>query len=143
MSNRCILVIYTSWPWFIYYQERINKIAPPQEIYDITYAMTHYITQWHVPLMPSHLVVVVLRGAARVKLEVEVPGPWEGHCLLELVVVPDGVDGLHQPTQGPGRGDLDGGQLARAAVEESTCLGQKRGGGESYQKKHFTFVLYL
>ena len=91
--------------------------------------LTLRILSRYTPLLPSHLVVVVLRGAARVELEVEVSGSREGHRLLELVVVPDGVDGLHQPTQGPGGGDLDGGQLARAAVEESTCLGQ-RGGGE-------------
>ena len=49
----------------------------------------------------SDFVIIILGGAARIKLEVQVTCPRKGHCLLELVVVSHRMDGLHDPSSGP------------------------------------------
>lgn len=73
--------------------------------------LTHLGGRGGVSGIDYHLVIVVLRGAARVELQVEVLGSGEGDSFFELVVVSYGVDCLHETAGGPGGRDLDVGEL--------------------------------
>ena len=74
--------------------------------------LTHFGGRGGVSSVDYHLVVVVLGGAARVELQVEVLGSREGDGLFELVVVSDRVDCLHEAAGGPGGRDLNAGELS-------------------------------
>ena len=96
----------------------------------------HFGRRGRVPRVHRHLVVVVLRRAARIELQVEVPGPGEGDSLLESEVVSDGVDGLHRPPRGPGSRDTDVGELSRTAIEKPTQLRERERGGNEMPTAH-------
>ena len=96
----------------------------------VSSVLSHLDAGRRVSRVHHNLVVVVLRGAAQIELEVEVPGAGEADGLFEFVVVPDRVDGLHHSAGSPRSRDLDSRELARVAVQEATELGGGgRGGG--------------
>ncbi len=67
----------------------------------------HFETGGGIPGKNLDFVVVILRGTARVKLEVEVARSRKGDSLCKLVVVPDRMDGLYGTPSGPGRRHSD------------------------------------
>lgn len=72
-----------------------------------------------IPSIHDDLVIVVLRWTAGIKLEIEVLGSWERDGLLELVVVSDRMDCLHQPSCGPWSWDL---YTTATRVQQTTRL---------------------
>ena len=58
----------------------------------------------------SHLIIVILRSAARVEAEVEAASARNVHSLLKLVVVAHWVDCLHRLASRPGSRDLEAGE---------------------------------
>lgn len=121
-SKNLLTYVYSFYLYDVFGPSFPQNTATAEAV-SVASVLCHLWGRRSVPGVHDDLVVVVLRRAARVKLEVEVTCSGEGNGLLELVVVSDGMDGLEGPPSGPGTGNLDARELSRASVEETAQLG--------------------
>ena len=123
MCNACILAEQCQlthsdkvlWPSF-------TKHTPTAEAVSVASIFCNLRGRVGLSSINDNFVIIILRGAAVVKLEIEISGPREGDCLLKFEVVRDRMDSLHGPTRSPGSRDLDVTRVPRVPIQGIACL---------------------